>query len=294
MGIRLGQLLITATIALLWSHNLCARSAEPTKGPIVSASLASDEILLALFPHAETEGNIVLSSFVDNPAYSSVTEIAAKIPRRWHNSVEDLIALRPSIVFLASYNHPSFKIRLEQAKIPFIELKSFEHLNDLKSHVTRIGKAVSRDQEAQKIVDGFEKSLDQIGTINKKNARRPSVLSYSSTSTPGGKNTLINDIIEHAGGENLAGKVGLQGWAKLNAEILAGMNPDYILLSEGQMTKQEAINQIKNDLAWKHLPAVKQQRFIFVNQAKLNSVSHHVIDAVIAIHRQLAEQLHAK
>jgi iron complex transport system substrate-binding protein len=283
-----------AIIAVLWSHHLAASPSATLKGPIVSASLASDEILLALFPHAETESNIVLSSFVDNPAYSSVTAIAAKIPRRWHNSVEDLIALKPSIVFLASYNHPSFKIRLEQAKIPFLELKSFDHLTDIKNHITRIGKAVGKDQEAQKIADSFQKSLDQLASENKKNSRKPSVLSYSSTSTPGGKGTLINDIIEHAGGENLAGKVGLLGWAKLNSEILASMNPDYILISEGQMTKQQAISQIESDLAWKHIPAVKQQRFVFVDQAKLNSVSPHVLDAVTAIHRQLIELLNAK
>ena len=262
--------------------------------PIVSASLASDEVLLALFPNAASEHNIVLSSFVDNPAYSSVADIAAKIPGRWHNSAEALIALKPKIVILASYNHPSFKIRLDQAKIPYIELKSFNKLTDIKDHITVIGGAVGKEEEAKTLATSFKLSLEELEKENKKLTKRPTLLAYSSMGTPGGKDTLIDDIISSAGGENLAKKVGLNGWAKINAEILASMNPDFIVLSDGGLTRPEAIKQISNDVSWKNLSAVKNQKFIFVNQAKLTSVSQHVLDAVKAIHYQLLGQVNAK
>jgi ABC-type Fe3+-hydroxamate transport system substrate-binding protein len=65
------------------------------------------------------------------------------------------------------------------------------------------------------------------------------------------------------------------------------MNPDFIILSDGGLTRPEAIKQILSDASWKYLTAVKNQKFIFVNQAKLTSVSHHVLDAIKSIHYQL-------
>ncbi len=294
MGIKLAQVYMFALIALLASEPTVATPKKPSSGPIVSASLASDEILLALFPNAASEDNIVLSSFVDNPAYSSVTEIAAKIPRRWHNSAEALIALKPKLVILASYNHPSYKIRLDQAAIPYIELKNFDRLTNIKDHIHMIGSAVGKKDEANQLVDSFQKNLDALANENKKFVRKPSLIAYSSMGTPGGKDTLIDDIIMQAGGENLARKAGLVGWAKLNSEILAGMIPDYIILSDGGLTREEAVKQISADPSWKNFAAVKHQRFVFVNQAKLTSVSHHVFDAIKAIHQQLLEKLNAK
>ena len=294
MGIKLAQFFIYTLVAVLAYRPAVATALKPSSGPIVSASLASDEILLALFPKAASEDNIVLSSFVDNPAYSSVTETAAKIPRRWHNSAEALIALKPKLVILASYNHPSYKIRLDQAAIPYIELKNFNRLTNIKDHIYMIGSAVGKEGEAKQLVESFQESIDTLAKENKKFARKPSLIAYSSMGTPGGKDTLIDDIIVQAGGENLAQKVGLIGWAKLNSEILAGMIPDFIILSDGGLTRAEAIKQISNDPSWKNFAAVKNQRFIFVNQAKLTSVSHHVLDAIKEIHQQLLEQLNAK
>ena len=293
-GFAMGRLFIFILAAAFLCQSASARPAKPSPGPIVSASLASDEILLALFPQSAAVDNIVLSSFVDNPAYSSVTEIAAKIPRRWHNSAEALLALKPQIVILASYNHPSFKIRLDQAAVPYIELKNFNQLSDIKDHIRVIGTAVGKKDEAKKLVETFELSISELEKENKKLPRKPTLLAYSSMGTPGGRGTLIDDIIVHAGGENLAQKVGLIGWAKLNAEILAGMNPDFIILSDGGLTRPEAIKQISNDPTWKHLAAVKNQKFVFVNQAKLTSVSQHVLDAIKAIHYQLLGQINAK
>jgi len=296
MTVNPARILLISVVAFILFQGPDGRGkeAKESKRPIVSASLASDEILLALFPMDYLEANIVLSSFVDNPAYSSVTEIAAKLPQRWHNSAEALIASRPRLVILASYNHPSFKIRLEKAAVPFIELNNFNRLVDIMDHIRTIGSAVGRIDEANALIVRFQQVINDLTKVNHTIIKKPSLLAYSAMGTPGGKDTLIDDIIVHAGGVNLATNSGLNGWSKINHEILAVMNPDFIILSEGGLTRAKAIEQVTKDPVWKHFSAVKSQRFIFVNQAKLTSVSHHVLDAIKDIHQQILEHKNAK
>lgn len=275
------------------SQTIAAASTVTGPGPIVSGSLASDEILVELFKDQNPE-QIVLSPMADNPAFSNIIEAAKKIPRRWHNSAESLVALKPQLVILASYNNPTLKARLNQAKIPFIELAKFERLRDIRENIALIGKAVRQEKTSEQLLNHFDAALISFQKKIAINTPRPTMISYSTSQTPGGTGTLIDDMITVAGGINLAATVGLSGWSKLNAEVLAAMQPDYIIVASVEKSNARIIQQIAQDPLWKHMRAVREKKYIFIPQAALLAVSHHTLEAIETLQNHLTGPSHVK
>jgi iron complex transport system substrate-binding protein len=254
--------------------------------PIVSGSLASDEILVALFPDAGS-ADIVLSHFADDPAHSSIVDTARRFPRRWHNSPEALLALSPRVVILASFNNPALKARLAQAKVNTVELRHFNTLDDIRSNIRTVGKVVGREKEAEALVNTMNIRLQQVAARSSPGKQRPKILAYSASANPGGRGTLIDEIIVAAGGTNLAAEAGITGWARASAEILAGLQPDFVLVAVGAGPEKDTVAAMKRDPLWRHMRAVQDDRFIFAKQAYLFSVSHHIVSAVEAAGRAL-------
>src|SRR5690606_34717963 len=104
---------------------------------------------------------------------------------------------------------------------------------DIKANILEIGKAVKRSASSNALVQNFERTLAAMEKSNSNTKRHPKLLSYSAGAMPGGKNTLIDDIIKAAGGINLAAKVGINGWSVINTEILMTLEPEYLIVSEG-------------------------------------------------------------
>lgn len=271
---------------------ICAFS-QPLKGaaftqntPVVSGSLASDEILTALFAD-EKDPPVVLSAFADDPAHSSITNEAKRFPKRWHNSAEALLALRPAIVILASWNNPALKSRVKQAKVPMIELQGFDSIDDVKTNIRIIGAAVQRLPQAETLIQQIDQALRDLAHTSAPKGKQPSILPYSASGTPGGEGTMIDAIIKASGARNTAADAGVKGWAKINGEILATLQPDFILLLTGPISGDEAKTAVKNDTIWKEMRAVKDSKFVYVPQASMYSVSHHIMSAAKQIHASL-------
>lgn len=252
--------------------------------PVVSGSLASDEVLVALFNDV-ARPPVVLSNFADDPAYSNITREAKKFPQRWHNSAEALLALNPRLVILASYNNPALKARLAQTKITVVELQHFNSIDDIKANIRTIGTAVGRSLQAEALIKDMDLRLQRIASKPTNNP--PKILLYSASGNPGGKETLPDAVISAAGGMNLAAVAGTTGWAKISSEILAGLQPDYILTTDGAQTRADMLKTIKQDPLWKNMRAVKEGRIIFVEQSALFAVSHYIVTAVEALGRAL-------
>ena len=65
----------------------------------------------------------------------------------------------------------------------------------------------------------------------------------------------MHDIIEMAGGTNLAAVHGIQGWQVIDAETIIAMAPEVIVTYEGP----EVVARILNDPVLQNVPAVRER-----------------------------------
>jgi iron complex transport system substrate-binding protein len=259
---------------------------------LVSLNLASDEILMALFEEREILAKpspiVALSTFADNQKFSNITDKAKLVKGRAGDNVESLVALKPTLVFLASFNRPEFLIRLTQLKLPFLKLTNFQSVKDVLDNIRLIGRAAAREAAAENLLSQTRRRL-QILASKVAKQKKVRVLSFSEGGTIYGKGTTVDSMIRLSGGYNLAHELGLDGWVKVSGEALLELNPQGIIVTGESADRSRVFKELMALPGWKVLKAVREKRFIIVKAAELLSVSQHMVSGMESLQRQFME-----
>ena len=178
---------------------------------IISSTVASDEILLALLEGKRDEKRLIaVSEFALSSNYSHITKLPQGLKHRITSNNEFLIKLKPDLVILTSFSNPNKKQILTKFNIPFYEMKNFDNIAGIKREILELGRLVGKEKKAYEMVKQMDIRLKKLGKLSPV----PVVLNYSENSILLGDQTLFNDIIEKAGASNLAKKGGYRSLAE--------------------------------------------------------------------------------
>lgn len=244
---------------------------------IVSQTLASDEILLAICPLDRIAG---LSTLADDDAYSNIAEQARthKIPLVI--SAEDALQLTPDLVLVASYSRAEVIELLKASGAPVFRFASFERFDDLKRNVETLGRLIGEESAAAALAAKMQARLDAVARRAAARGRRPTVLSYAGSGFTAGANTLFDDTIRRAGGENLAATHGLKGFVQLSAEQVMAWQPDIIVSGAKGSEIDVTRARLLRDPALAETRAVKDGRLLIMDDRSYLAASQYAIDAV--------------
>ncbi len=121
-----------------------------------------------------------------------------------------------------------------------------------------------------------------------KGRTRPRVLYYAPAGYTMGTETLIDEMIQGAGGVNVAREIQLSGPGKLQLEVMLNLAPDVIIMGDWSLTPgPQAVRAILHHPMWQHVPAVANGRVYTIRGAWLTSVSHHAVHGLEAIAQRL-------
>ncbi|MFA7230566.1 MAG: ABC transporter substrate-binding protein [Victivallaceae bacterium] len=175
-------------------------------------------------------------------------------------SIEKILELKADIAFIWWYQD-DVAAMLDKYSIPVVRLKSCR-LNNYSDTVTLIGRCLNVEKNAAAVIEKFNKQIKALPQV--KTHDRPGVyLELYSPYKTAGKDSYANDLIEAAGGNNIAGNV--SGVAVLSAEEIILKSPQTILYIDGFATGDE----IASRPGFKTLPAVKQRRVYGINRKRL-------------------------
>ncbi|WP_176736969.1 ABC transporter substrate-binding protein [Oligoflexus tunisiensis] len=248
---------------------------------IVSASVGTDEILFEILSRRhELHRLVAVSIFSENKNYSHLEKIPASIKGRVGDSLEALVALKPDLAILASYNRQEIQHQLKRAGVQVITQENFRSLADIQDNIHMIGRVTGTVKEAEALVQEMQKTLAAARTRSACPKGDPTFLQYSGYDTVPGADTIIHDAAAHAGFINLAARLKLSGWAQLSQEVLATLDPDFVVTAGDPAQKKDIQSQLLKRPAWQNLRAVKAGRLIIIPERQLYSVSHHVTKLV--------------
>ncbi len=248
---------------------------------IASGTVGTDEILYEILSRRHELNRLVaVSIFSENKRYSHIDKIPDSIKGRVSDSVEALVALKPDLAILASYNRAEISHQLKAAGIQVAIQENFRSISDIQDNIKLIGHLIGADKEAQDMIREMQTELDasKPKTVCKKG--HPTFIQYSEYDTIPGADTIINDAADQAGFTNLARTMKLKGWAPLSQEVLATLDPDFIIIAGNPEQKTDLHNRLKQSPAWQKLKAVKLGQLIIVPERQLYTVSHHVVKLV--------------
>ncbi|MBN1646496.1 MAG: ABC transporter substrate-binding protein [Spirochaetales bacterium] len=199
-------------------------------------------------------------------------------------SLETIIMLRPDLVVASSHFTRTSVQTLDTAGIPVAVLKEENTFEGMYRMLEKIGVLTGHEKRSAGLVKSIQDSVMRI-TVAVKNAPRPRVYYVVGFGEWGdytaGGDTFINDLIEMAGGTNIAADI--SGWS-FNLESLILRDPDIIICpdDEGMAEAMARTN------GYRDLRAVKQGHVYTVDRDLVELQGPRMLDGLV----RLAEIFH--
>lgn len=218
----------TIALAVLVGGWLALAAAPAVAQParIVSLNLCTDQLTLALADRARIAS---LSYLVADPALSVSTAAAADL-RLNHGRSEEILPLEPDLVIVGRNATRPTVLLLRRLGYTLVELDLTHSLADVRERIRQLGHSLGDDDRAEALIQAFDARLAAAGAPSP--GRRPTALYLQPNGYTAGRGTLIGDIIEHAGFENLGARLAVEGHGQLSLEALLVTAPDVIITDD--------------------------------------------------------------
>ncbi len=254
---------------------------------IVSAAPSNTEIIFALGLEDKLVGR---SEFCNYPESTKTIESIGKMSPL---NLEKIVSLNPDLIL--SYGGFQLKDipRLRELGFNVLVVQS-ETLQEMIQGIQLIANACGITKEGEQLTSLMQERIDLINIqVMASSKQKPKVFVGSNFDTiySPGRKTLFHELITMAGGENIVGH--LQGWAKINPELVAQKEPDIIIIPSGIMNPEE-ISKIKQDIithpGWSHVPAIKNNRIYAVNEDLFYRAGPRLVDGLELLYEIFTEK----
>lgn len=243
---------------------------------IVSQTLGTDEVLLNICP---AERIIALSSLAEDENSSNVVELAKAVPNRTTQGAEQILQLKPDLIFVASYSRAETVELLKASKAPVFRFANFTSVEDIKNNIRTVGYAAGCDREAENLIVKINDDLMAIRVRIPKLEKPVRVMSYGGTYTAGA-NTTFNDMVNAVGATNVSAENGIDGFAKISSEKIAEWQPDYIIAGANFSELESKKAQMLADPVIAASKAGKDGNIVVIDNRHFLTVSQFFVNGV--------------
>jgi iron complex transport system substrate-binding protein len=176
-------------------------------------------------------------------------------------NVEKLLALAPDLVVIAGPAGRDVSQALHKSGVRTLEVKirSFEEMFQT---LRQLGEAVGMSVQADTLIARMQAELQAVATQEVRGGRRTRVFVelWDRPLTTAGGPSFLDDVIERAGGVNVAHGLS-QPHPRISAEQVIAWNPDVIVVAH-MAHGGDAAEQMEERISWADIAAVRGQRII--------------------------------
>lgn len=248
---------------------------------IVSLVPSVTEILFALGAKDQ------LAAVTDACTYPAAAQELPSIGNYADPSLEQILLYRPDLVIAAAdMNSPALVRKLERLGIPVYVVYPRTLAQTLES-IRQLGRVTHHEAAARSLTGALQTRLQRIRARIPAQPR-PTVLVCVMLEplTVAGPGTLIDELLNLAGGRNPVGK-GPSRYPTWNSEALLTADPEVIIVSAhpGQPAPEEYFRH------WPQLQAVRHERILTIDADWLHRPGPRLIRGVEALARALHPEL---
>lgn len=250
---------------------------------IVSLSPANTEIVFAIGAGDKVVG---VTEYCDFPPQVKKID---RVGGFTTPNIEAIVDKNPDLV-VASYGNGEGNIkRLKELGITVLCLYP-KSVGDILKDIKLVGEATGFEKEAENLVRDLERRInlirEKVSKIPKKKKPRVLYLVWYPELWTAGKGTFANDLIEMAGGKNIAFDV--QGWKIISKEVVIDRDPEVIFCSG--MGKNSVIlkNKILKDPDLKKTSALISGRVYTITSDIVERPGPRVVDGLEKMEKSLS------
>lgn len=200
-------------------------------------------------------------------------------------NIERVVALEPDLVLAPSVTDEQAVQTLRDAGLTVYYYRDATSIEDIYRDTKVTGRLVGECDGAQETINWMK---ERISTVRQtvKGQERPDVL-YLFYGFTAGRGTFVNEIIETAGGTNIAAKVGISGYKQINPEVIVKQNPEVILLNDEDPA-------VPDTPAYNNITALQKNQTVIVPIEYLNQPAPRAVYAITILAKQLHPQAYAE
>lgn len=298
-------LLFTLLLALL---SACAPQATPTAAPIettftdglgrevtlnetpqriISLAPSNTEILFAIGAGDQVVGRDALSDFPEEA--KAATDIGSTFEAL---NTELIVSLEPDFVLAAEINTPEQVKQLEDLGLTVYYLKNPLTLEEMYSNLELVAQMTGHQQEAADLVESLKARVAAVDEKIAPLSSRFSVFYELDATDPAkpftaGKGTFITQLIDRAGGYNIASD--LEGYPQMSLEQVVAADPAFIILGDARYGVSP--ESIAERPGWENLSAVKSGNVLPFNDDLVSRPGPRLVDALEELAKLLRPEL---
>jgi iron complex transport system substrate-binding protein len=250
---------------------------------IISQTLGTDEILFAICPSSRIVG---VSTLARNEDYSNILPQAKASTAEPSMGAEQVLRLKPDLIFVASYSRAEIIEMLRASHAPIFRFANFDRIEDMKTNIRIVGRAIGEDEAAERLVADMDRRLGALQERMPEGQARPKMMTYSGDGYTAGANTLFDDVIRAAGGINIS-SVHVCGFGRVSGEQVLQWNPDVIVTGFKAGQEQVVREALLRNAAVAATRAGKEGRIIMIPERLFVAASQHVVDAAEMVSEKL-------
>ena len=214
--------------------------------------------------------------------FSDYPPVAANLPKVGSYvslHLEKIVCLRPDLCIAIKDGNPIDVIkRLEELNIPVYVVDPV-NIATLMEAISGIGKLLNSQRQAEHVVSQIKETVLHLQNKLKHIKVRPRVL-YQLSFEPLitiGRDTMIDEIIEIAGGDNIAHN--LTCYPRMNMEKILSLSPDVIIIPS--MAGASYASEMKKMWQkWPTVNAVKKNRIFIVDSSLFDRPGPRIVQAL--------------
>jgi len=254
---------------------------------VVSLAPSNTEILFAIGAGSQVVGRDQLSDFPDGA--KNVTDIGSTFDAL---NTELIVSLKPDLVLAAEINTPEQVKQLEGLGLTVYYLKNPLSLEEMYSNLEIVAQLTGHEQEAVTLIESLKKRVAAVDEKIAPISSRPNVFYELDGTDPAkpytaGKGTFITQLIDRAGGHNIASD--LDGYPQMSLEQVVAGDPAFIILGDARYgVTPESIAQRPG---WADLSAVKNRQVVPFNDDLVSRPGPRLVDALEELAKLLRPEL---
>lgn len=214
----------------------------------------------------------------------ALVERLPKVGDCWHGDVQEILALRPTLVIGSVPYKQETVAKLLDLPVKFLAMNP-RSLADVEADIRLLGRIAGRARPAERLIALMRREFAAIARKTPRTKHRPRVYCEAWSNPRISSPPWVAELVEIAGG-----KMVLQPGQRVSDEQVAEARPDVIVLAwaaTGDRAKAEKAYEVA---AWKHIPAVERRRVHVVRDELLNTPGPPLVEGALALFHILHSQ----
>jgi iron complex transport system substrate-binding protein len=260
-----------------------ARGAGPARIRVVSQTVGTDELLLAVAAPGQIAA---LSHLATDPQFCAVAEEARAYPQlQLNGDAESVIKFSPTLVLCADYSRPELVAQIRRAGVEVLVFDRYLSLGDAYANLRVLAGRLGTGRRAEELIAGCQARVGEL-RARLEGVRKVRVIAPSTYGLLPGAGTTFQDLCDNSGAENLAFTLGrLSGHAPQPSEQMLDWPVDFVVVSGGE--PGAALAPFRAIPPYEYMAAVKEGRAVLLPPYALGCVSHYRIRAYEIMARAL-------